>query len=272
MNCNTDILFKYIDNILSDEEELIVEEHINHCESCRETYNTFKLLEGLEEEDDICVDVSSKVMECIDKNKYSKKNYWYLNKFVINKKDIYKFTAVAMVAIMLTTGALTNKYIGSFIKGVNTANAIKQGNITPAAGNGSKDEQSEQRFIISKTMIKESDITMSVFDDNFIEEYSIYSREINREIDKLEERTAVISLKPYTPTVDIGNPKFRITINYEKIKYDYYGYEPKGLKEKGILLQKFSGNINKDKEFYLLTEDLEIIKKLMNTLEENKKK
>jgi len=272
VKCNTDILFKFIDNTLSDEEELIFEEHINHCETCRETYNTFKLLEVLEEEDDISIDVSSEVMENIDKNKYSKKNYWYLNKFLINKKNIYKFAAVAMIAIMFTAGLLNNKYIGLFIKGINTANTTKQGNLSPAANSNSKEAQAGESFIVSKTMVKESNITLIVFDDKFIEEYRINSQEINREIDKIEERTAIVSLNPYNPTFAIGNPKFRITINYDRTKYDYYGYEPKGLKEKGILLQKYNGDISKDKEFYLLTEDLEVIKKFMNTLEENKKK
>lgn len=276
MKCNTDILFKFIDNTLSDEEELIFEEHINHCETCRETYNTFKLLEVLEEEDDISIDVSSKVMENIDKNKYSKKNYWYLNKFLINKKNIYKFAAVAMIAIMFTAGILNNKYIGLFIKGINTANTTKQGNLSPAANSNSKEAQAGESFIVSKTMVKNvvtgSNLTLILFDDKYIEDYRVGYQEINREIDKIEERTARITLKPYNPTFAIGNPKFRITINYEKTKYDYYGYEPKGLKEKGILLQKYNGDISKDKEFYLLTEDFEIIQKIMDSLQDNKKK
>lgn len=270
MNCNTDILFKYIDNILSDEEELIVEEHISRCDSCRETYNTFKLLEGLEEEDDTNIDVSSKVMESIDKDKYSKKNYWYLNKFLINKKNIYKFAAVAMVAIMVTTGVLSNKYIGSFIKGINTANAIKQGNISPAASGGSKEAQLGERFILSKDMVKASNITLILYDYKFTESDRINSQEINREIDKIEERTTGVTLQPYTPTYDLDSPIFRIRIDYEKVKYEYYGYEAKGFKEKTIILQKYTGNIDKDKEFYLLKDEKNIAQELINKFAANK--
>lgn len=270
MNCNTDILFKYIDNILSDEEELIVEEHINHCDRCRETYNTFKLLESLEETDDISIDVSSKVMESIDKHKYSKKNYWYFNKFLINKKGLYKFAAVAMVAIMVTTGVLSNKYIGSFIKGVNTANAIKQGNISPAANNGSKEAELGERFILSKDMVKAANINLILYDYKFTESDRINSQEINREIDKIEERTTGVTLKPYTPTHDLDSPIFKINIEYEKAKYEYYGYETKDFKEKTIVLQKYTGNIDKDKEFYLLKEDKNIIQELINKFAANK--
>ncbi|EQB88054.1 hypothetical protein J2Z44_002518 [Clostridium punense] len=272
MNCNTDILFKYIDNILSDEEELIFEEHINHCDSCRETYNTFKLLEGLEEENDISIDVSSKVMESIDKHKYSKKNYWHLNRFVINKKEIYKFAAVAMVTIMVTTGVLSNKYIGSFIKGINTANAIKQGNISPAANNSSKEAELGERFILSKDMVKAANINLILYDYKFTESDRINSQEINREIDKIEERTMWITLKPFTPNLDLDSPIFKINIQYEKVKYEYYGYEAKGFKEKTIILQKYTGNINKDKEFYLLEEEHNIIQDLMNKFATNEKK
>lgn len=270
MKCNTDTLFKFIDNTLSDEEELIVEEHINHCEICRETYNTFKLLEVLEEEADISIDVSSKVMENIDKNKYSKKNYWYLNKFLINKKNIYKFAAVVMVIIMFTAGILNDKYIGLFIKGINTANTTKQGNLFPAAN--SKEAELGERFIVSKDMVKAANINLILYDYKFTESHRINSQEINREIDKIEERTMWITLKPFTPNLDLDSPIFKINIQYEKVKYEYYGYEAKGFKEKTIILQKHTGNISKDKEFYLLEEEHNIVQGLMNKLAANEKK
>ncbi|WP_291574448.1 anti-sigma factor family protein [Clostridium sp. UBA4548] len=272
MKCNTDTLFKFIDNTLSDEEELIFEEHINHCETCRETYNTFKLLEVLEEEDDISIDFSSKVMENIDKNKYSKKNYWYLNKFLINKKNIYKFAAVAMIAIMFTAGILNNKYIGLFMKGINTANTTKQGNLSPAANNSSKEGELGERIILSKDMVKAANINLILYDYKFTESDRVNSQEINKEIDKIEERTIWVTLKPYTPNLDLDSPIFKINIEYEKVKYEYYGYEAKGFKEKTIILQKYTGNINKDKEFYLLEEEHNIIQDLMNKFAANEKK
>lgn len=268
MKCNTDILISYLDNTLPDEEEREFEEHLKQCEVCRETYNAFKMLEAFEEdEEEIKIDIVSKVMDSIDKEKYLNKKYLFVNKILSNKRNIVKYAMVATLALIFTGGFWYSKETNFFGSGKNIANASKSGNKGAASAN--KDEKTKGKtattFLVSKEMVKASNINLIMYDEdeNLKEVNTITSKEINKELEDVTIKSARVTLEPFEPTMDLGNPIFKINIEYEKIKQEYYGYNaPTQLQRKCIVLQKTNDSISKNKEYFLLTEDLDVIKNL----------
>lgn len=102
MKCNEEILYNYIENKLNDEKLKMVEEHIRVCKKCTEVLNTFKLMESIGETP---LHASSRfattVMSKIDKDLYSRKRYFHLNKIIENKRKVVKYTAVAVLAFVV---------------------------------------------------------------------------------------------------------------------------------------------------------------------------
>ncbi|EQB87592.1 hypothetical protein J2Z44_000448 [Clostridium punense] len=99
MKCNEENLYDYIENKLDDEKLKMVEEHIRVCKKCTEVLNTFKLMESIGETPFHASSAfTTTVMSKIDKDLYSRKRYFYLNKIIENKRKIVKYTAVAVLA------------------------------------------------------------------------------------------------------------------------------------------------------------------------------
>lgn len=274
MKCNTDILISYLDNTLPDEEEREFEEHLKQCEVCRETYNAFKMLEAFEEdEEEIKIDIVSKVMDSIDKEKYLNKKYLFVNKILSNKRNIVKYAMVATLALIFTGGFWYCKETNFFGSGKNIANTSKSGNKGAASANEDKKIKGKTAttFIVNKEMVKASNINLTMYDDNFIEINTITSKEINKKLEDVTIKSARITLEPFEPTMDLGNPIFKINIEYEKVKQEYYVYDrPAQSDKEGIVLQKINNSISENKEYYLLTEDLDVIKNLTQEVLKNR--
>lgn len=126
MRCSTDKLISYIDNTLSEENAREVEEHLKKCEVCREAYNSFKIIEAFEEEQEVMpVDITSRVMNAIDKGKYSSKKYRYFNKFMANRRSIYRGVAVAGFALIFTGCVWVAKEMG-LLNGIGSTAELQQ--------------------------------------------------------------------------------------------------------------------------------------------------
>lgn len=126
MKCNTNKLFAYIDGTLKDEDIIKIEEHLENCEVCRETVDTFKLMETVGEQNyHVDIDVVDRVRSLTDDELYSNKKLLFMNKFLPKKKSFIKYASVATIAIVMATGALNaSKFIfGEHIKGSNVAPA-----------------------------------------------------------------------------------------------------------------------------------------------------
>lgn len=99
MKCNEENLYDYIENKLDDEKLKMVEEHIRVCKKCTEVLNTFKLMESIGETPfHASSGFATTMMSKIDKDIYSRKRYFHLNKIIENKRKIVKYTAVAVLA------------------------------------------------------------------------------------------------------------------------------------------------------------------------------
>lgn len=274
MKCNTDILISYIDNTLPYEEEREFEEHLKQCEVCRETYNAFKMLEAFEEdEEEIKIDIVSKVMDSIDKEKYSNKKYLFINKILSNKRNIFKYAMVATLGLVFTVGLWYCKETNFFDNGKGIANIFESGKNGVASAN--EDEKTKGKtaitFLMNKEMVKASNINLTMYDDNFIEINTITSKEINKKLEDVTIKSSRITLEPFEPTMDLGNPIFKINIEYEKVKQEYYVYDrPAQSDKEGIVLQKINNSISENKEYYLLTEDLDVIKNLTQEVLKNR--
>lgn len=275
MKCNTDILISYLDNTLPDEEEREFEEHLKQCEVCRETYNAFKMLEAFEEEEEIKIDIVSKVMDSIDKEKYLNKKYFFFNRILSNKRSIVKYAMVATLALVFTGGFWYCKETNFFGSGKSTANTSEKSKNGVASANEDKKTtgKTATTFLVSKEMVKASNINLIMYDEgeSFKEINTITSKEINKELEGVTIKSAGVTIEPFEPTMDLGNPIFKINIEYEKIKQEYYGYNaPTQLQKKCIVLQKTNDSISKNKEYYLLTEDLDVIKNLTRGVLKNR--
>jgi len=109
MKCDTSILFDYIDGTLSDEANKEFEVHLQSCEACRETINTFNLMEFVREYNyDLPIDIVQSVRNSTNKELYSNKKYLFINKYFSNKKSIMKYGFVATIALVLTYGSFLN--------------------------------------------------------------------------------------------------------------------------------------------------------------------
>lgn len=266
MKCNTDILISYLDNTLPDEEEREFEEHLKQCEVCRETYNAFKMLEAFEEdEEEIKIDIVSKVMDSIDKEKYLNKKYLFVNKILSNKRNIVKYAMVATLALIFTGGFWYSKETNFFGSGKNIANTSKSGNTGAASANEDEKIITKQVADISvnKEMVKFSDIKLVQYDDNFKEMNTVTSKEINKEIENMSTKRATLYLVEFKSEKDLGKPKYKVNIKYEKIKQEYYIYNNHTQwGDEGIILQKSDDFIKGRQERYLLTGEVEVVKSL----------
>lgn len=120
MKCNTNRLFDYIDGVLNDTEIEKIEEHLQSCDVCKETVDTFKLMERVGEQNySIGIDVVDRVRSLTDNELYSNKRLSFINKYLPKKKDFIKYASAATIAIVMVTGALNaSKFIfGEHIKG-----------------------------------------------------------------------------------------------------------------------------------------------------------
>lgn len=266
MKCNTDILISYLDNTLPDEEEREFEEHLKQCEVCRETYNAFKMLEAFEEdEEEIKIDIVSKVLNSIDKEKYLNKKYLFVNKILSNKRNIVKYAMVATLALIFTGGFWYFKETNFFESGKNIANTSKSGNTGAASANEDEKIITKQVADISvnKEMVKFSHIKLVQYDDNFKEMNTVTSKEINKEIENMSTKRATLYLVEFKSEKDLGKPKYKVNIEYEKIKQEYYIYNNHTQwGDEGIILQKSDDFIKGRQERYLLTGEVEVVKSL----------
>lgn len=107
MECNFDMLFDYIDGTLSDDDCELLKKHLKSCEYCKETVNTFKLMEEVGEHNyDIPINVVQKVRKLTDDNLYCSKKYIFINKY-LSKKEVFKSYAIAAcIILILVTGSL----------------------------------------------------------------------------------------------------------------------------------------------------------------------
>jgi len=276
VKCNTDILISYLDNTLPDEEEREFEEHLKQCEVCGEIYKAFKMLEAFEEDEkEIKIDIVSKVMDSIDKEKYFNKKYLFFNKILSNKRSIVKYAMVATLALVFTGGFWYCKERNFFDSEKNIANISEKSKNGAASANEDKKTtgKTATTFLVSKEMVKASNINLIMYDEseNLKEVNTITSKEINKELEDVTIKSARVTLEPFEPTMDLGNPIFKINIEYEKIKQEYYGYNaPAQLQKKCIVLQKSDDSISRNKEYYLLTEDLDVIKNLTQGVLKNR--
>lgn len=109
MKCDTSMLFDYIDGTLRDEDIKEFEVHLQSCEACRETINTFNLMESIREYNyALPIDVVQSVRNSTNKDLYSNKKYLFINKYFSNKKSIMKYGFAATIALVLTCGIFLN--------------------------------------------------------------------------------------------------------------------------------------------------------------------
>jgi len=120
MKCSTNMLFDYIDGTLRDEDIIEFEEHCKSCEACKETINTFKLMETVGEYNyDVPIDVVKAVKDSTDDELYSSKKHLFINKHLAIKNNFKRYAAVAAIALVLTGGILINNnynFIGKISK------------------------------------------------------------------------------------------------------------------------------------------------------------
>lgn len=146
MRCSTDKLISYIDNTLSEEKAREVEEHLKKCEVCREAYNSFKIIEAFEEEQEVMpVDITSRVMNAIDKDKYSNKKYRYFNKFMANRISIYRGVAVAGFALIFIGCVWVAKEMDLF-NGIGSTAELQQTNEKVILENNSENKEFPERY------------------------------------------------------------------------------------------------------------------------------
>jgi dsDNA-specific endonuclease/ATPase MutS2 len=122
------MLFDYIDGTLREEDVIAFEEHYKNCEACKETINTFKLMETVGEYNyDVPIDVVKAVKDSTDDELYSSKKHLFINKYLTIKNNYRKYAAVAAIALVLTGGILINNnynFIGNFSKFMTSSNSI----------------------------------------------------------------------------------------------------------------------------------------------------
>lgn len=110
MKCNTNMLFDYVDGVLSDDDVKLLEDHLQSCEACRETVNTFNLMEKVGDYDyQIPVDVVRSVRNSTDSDLYKKKKLLYINRHLSRNRNIRRYVAVAAIALVVTGGMMFSK-------------------------------------------------------------------------------------------------------------------------------------------------------------------
>lgn len=150
MKCNTNKLFAYIDGTLKDEDIIKIEEHLENCEVCRETVDTFKLMETVGEQNyHVDIDVVDRVRSLTDDELYKNKKLLFLNNFLPKKKSFIKYASVATIAIVMATGALNaSKFIfGEHIKGSTVAPASPTPQVVEENKNYNKNYELKEKNI-----------------------------------------------------------------------------------------------------------------------------
>jgi len=269
MRCSTDKLISYIDNTLSEEKAREVEEHLKKCVVCREAYNSFKIIEAFEEEHEVmAVDITSKVMSAIDKDKYSNKKYRYFNKFMTNRLSIYRGVAVAGFVLIFTGCVWVAKEMDLF-NGIRSTAELQQTNDKSILDKNSENKEKSITLTVNKDMIKNSEIKLTLYNENFKETNTFNPKEINSKLDKIPLSSTKITLEPIKETMNLGNPVFKVSIKYEKINYEYYGFNtPAHLNTKAIVLQQSNDYVEKNNKYLMLYEDLDLLKNFMEGLME----
>lgn len=104
MKCdNFDKIVLYIDGVLPDETSKDLENHLKECEYCKKIYNTLvSTKEFLSEESIADKNINIKVLNNIDKNRYSKKKnkFRILNKLIASKYIINSAAAVIIICLI----------------------------------------------------------------------------------------------------------------------------------------------------------------------------
>lgn len=120
MKCdNFDKIVLYIDGVLPDETSKDIENHIKECEDCKKIFNTLvSTREFLIEESIADKNIDIKVLNNIDKNRYStKKNKFMILNKLIASKNIINSAAAVVVICLITFWALSygNQFKDSII-------------------------------------------------------------------------------------------------------------------------------------------------------------
>jgi len=111
MKCNENKIMDFIDDKLTEEKAHEVEEHLNQCKHCKSIYNRLMVLENMEEDKEFFkVDLSDKVMASIGENIYqNQKKYTFKEKFIDKGNHFFKYVAVALISLVITTGIVVGK-------------------------------------------------------------------------------------------------------------------------------------------------------------------
>jgi len=115
-NFNLDDIIKFSENQLSDEEKRRIKEHLDVCEKCRRHYGVLKYTEVYAKDNSLVSEnISKKVMEVIDVNRYSKDKKFGLGGSFYRAMPVIKpILASAAVLVLVMAGAARFGKFGLF--------------------------------------------------------------------------------------------------------------------------------------------------------------
>ncbi|MEG1797715.1 MAG: DUF4825 domain-containing protein [Clostridium sp.] len=249
MRCNENKIIDFIDDNLTEKKALEVEEHLKQCKHCMGIYNRLMTLENLEKDKEVYnVNLSGKIMASLGENIYAEDKQYVLKRtFNNHRKSFFKYAAVALLAVVITTGVVIggNGELFSYLKGINKGGieAVNNGKETkPESKPGEGTDKANTQVINIGDLLKYKGtyvgdnsavggILSSLPGSKFIEEFSLktdkepYGIEVNYKpgnTEKSKEEFARIFNEKTTKNIFVDNAitLFILVKNVDEVKFN----------------------------------------------------